>query len=93
MSMYIKADLPTDIKQRTNYSPIFTKNIYFFTLRTSPSRIPYNSKSQQGGFFRQNARFSIRELPGNRGPVSLALVHMSRRKPHANLGSKAHLKQ
>lgn len=87
--MYIKADLPTDIKQRTNYSPLFTKNIYFFT--PLPSRILYNSKYRQGGFSRQNTRFSIRQLPGNRGPVYL--VHMSRRKPHANLGSKAHPKQ
>lgn len=30
--MYIKADLPTDIKQKTDYSPPFTKNIYFFYL-------------------------------------------------------------
>jgi hypothetical protein len=36
VSMYIKADLPTDLKQRTNDSPSFTKNIHFlFPLRKS----------------------------------------------------------
>lgn len=38
-----------------------------------------------------NPLFTIMQPPGNWAPVSLA--HISRRKPHANLGSKVHLRQ
>lgn len=66
MSMYIKAELPTHIEQRTNCSPLFTNNIHFLLhLRISPSWMYSNYTTLNIGqcYLAKNARLSSPDNP------------------------------